>query len=146
MGENYTFKKIMEEPIDAYILSFKDNKNYCIDIFNSETKPTQWLHDLSKGTAKYIGKDKYNRIEISIPVTVFIELKENQLFQSKCFNLERVRNTKRSILGYLTTPLKSIDNDLNNQGFFIKDKQLTTKAIEQICEESLLNIQPNNKF
>jgi len=32
------------------------------------------------------------------------------------------------------------------QGFFIKNGQKTTSAIEQICTESELNIQPQNDY
>ena len=99
-------------PNNSVILSFKDNKNYCIDYYNGEVKPTQWLHDLTDGKAKFQGKDELKRIEISIPLSIFEKIKTNPIFESKCFNLERLQTTSQNVLEYLTSPVNKVDNDL----------------------------------
>jgi len=102
----------MKNLVDCYILSFKSNEPRLIDMVNGEIEVVGNLKEITKGKAFYVGKDEHNRIEIAIPITVFLEIQHETVFEILCTNLERFRISQRTVLGYMTTPMAYIDNDL----------------------------------
>jgi hypothetical protein len=97
---------------DSFILTFKDNTDPCITMQGGKIVPAQWLHDITKGKAEFVCKAK-DGIEISMPIEVFLAVKDDRFFQSKCSTLIRLRTSKvRTFLHALCYPVSHIDNRL----------------------------------
>jgi len=89
--------------LDKIIITFRDNKNAHII---SETQVSQYWHDLKGITTS-------EKLEIAIPIGIFLENKNDAVFQRKFVDVIRLRTSPFSILGYLCYPINGFDNTLD---------------------------------
>lgn len=89
--------------LDKIIITFRDNNNNHIV---SPTQLSQYWHDLKGITTDY-------KLEIAIPIGIFIDKMQCPVFQSMFVDVVRLRTSQRSVLGYLSYPINGFDNTLD---------------------------------
>jgi hypothetical protein len=94
--------------LDQIIITFRDNNNGHIV---SSTRVSQYWHDLK---AEVVPESK---LEIAIPIGIFLKMKDDRMFQSHFVDVVRLRTTPKSILGSLAYPINGFDNTLDDDKF-----------------------------
>lgn len=105
-----------DEIMNSFILSFDNNNDGIINVYDGETSVSGMLYQLTDGSAKYLGRDEKGRIEIAISIKVFLEIKDNPVFAGLCVNLSRLRRTNMDLITFLCYPwIYRIDNELTKE-------------------------------
>ncbi len=93
-----------DEIYNAIIITFKNNED---GFFVTPTQFSQYWFDLG-------AKPTENKLELSIGIGKFLEIKNDRFFQSKMVNAIRMRTSKIDMLGALCFPITQFDNSINN--------------------------------